>query len=51
MDDLLHGEYRPDEFMVRLYKRVFLDKPRAERGKEDAESAVETVDKQEDSSE
>ena len=28
LDDLLHGEYRPDEFMVRLYQRVFLDKPR-----------------------
>jgi hypothetical protein len=27
LNDLLHGEYRPDEFMVKLYNRVFLDKP------------------------
>lgn len=46
LDDLLHGEYRPDEFMVRLYNKVFIDKPREANEKQEV-TPVETVKKQE----
>jgi hypothetical protein len=41
LNDLLHGEYRPDEFMVKLYNRVFIDKPNHQK-REDLKAA-ETV--------